>query len=431
MVDPKLVRENPEIYKKSVEIKGMDVNIDKFLKVDKNRSELLQKIEKMRHVRNEIDDKMRSASGAERPKIIEAAKQLKTDLQKCEPEFKELEIEYKDLLGRIPLPPAGDWPVGKDEADNEEISKQGEIPKFDFQIKDHIELGKSLGILDLESGVNISGFRGYVLKNEGVLLQMAVLWHALKKLREKGFELNIPPTIVKPEVLFGSGHFPFDTENIYRAVEQEHVDDKEEDEKFLSGTSEPSLLALNQNKTLSEKDLPIKLAGFSPCYRSEIGSYGKDTKGIYRIHEFWKVEQVVLCANDVAQSNKWLEDLRIISEEILQDFGLPYRIVKNCTGDMGAGKYKMYDIETWMPSRDGYGETHSDSALHDWQARRLNIKYKDSEGKTKFVHTLNNTAIATPRILIPLLENYQQADGSVKIPEVLQEYLGTDVIKLK
>jgi len=198
---------------------------------------------------------------------------------------------------------------------------------------------------------------------------------------------------------------------------------------FLAGTSEPSLLAYYAGQTLNEKDLPIKMCGISPCFRSEVGSYGKDTKGIYRIHEFMKVEQVVICKADIIESEKWLEALREIAEEMLQDLKLPYRVVNICTGDMGAGKYKMYDIETWMPSRNEFGETHSDSNLTDWQARRLNIKYKTTDNKTKYAFTLNNTVIASPRILIAILENYQQKDGSVIVPEILRPYVGKDLLK--
>jgi seryl-tRNA synthetase len=332
----------------------------------------------------------------------------------------------------VPLPADPSTPIGDDDRANREVARHGEPPHFSFTPQGHIALGKKLDLLDLEAGVKISGFRGYVLKNEGVLLQMAVLWHALQKLRQNGFQLTIPPTLVKEFALVGSGHFPFDRANVYSVVEPGVPKKSPKSESlYLVGTSEPALLALYAREVLREENLPVKLCGFSPCYRSEIGSYGRDTKGIYRIHEFWKVEQVILCRNDIQESLHWLEELRSISEEILQDLELPYRVVQNCTGDMGPGKYKMYDLETWMPSRQGYGETHSDSALLDWQARRLNIKYRDRAGKTQFAHTLNNTGIASPRILIALLENNQLSDGRVKVPKVLQPYLGQKVITPK
>jgi seryl-tRNA synthetase len=294
-----------------------------------------------------------------------------------------------------------------------------------------VELGNALDIIDLEAGVKVSGFRGYYLKNQGAALHLAILWYANQKMLKEGFNPLIGPTLVKDFVLAGSGHFPFGKEEIYQIGNPGKLSngDAIEDPVYLTGTSEPSLLAYFSDKTFKEGELPVKVFGFSSCYRSEAGSYGKDTKGLYRLHEFMKVEQVVLCKNDKKESEKWLNDMRRISEDILRDLKLSYQVVQNSTGDMGAGKYKMYDIETWMPGRGKYSETHSDSSLTDWQARRLNIKYKDSEGKSKFVHTLNNTVIASPRILIAILENYQREDGSVEIPEVLRKYLGFKEIR--
>ena len=259
-------------------------------------------------------------------------------------------------------------------------------------------------------------------------MQYGLIQHALKKMQSKGFGLMIPPTLVREFAFFGSGHFPFGKADQYQVKTADELDKDSTDPTYLAGTSEPALLAYYSDKTLSEKDLPIKVCGVSSCFRGEIGSYGKDTAGLYRVHEFMKVEQVVLCRADIIESDKWLEDMREIAQEMLIDLKLPHRVLNICTGDMGAGKYKMYDIETWMPSRKSYGETHSDSNLTDWQARRLNIKYKSADGKVKHVYTLNNTVIASPRILIPILENYQQKDGSVVIPEILRPYVGKEVI---
>jgi seryl-tRNA synthetase len=282
--------------------------------------------------------------------------------------------------------------------------------------------------------VKVSGFRGYYLKNEGAQMQMALMSYTFNKLIAKGFMPFITPTLVKEAALIGSGHFPAGKEEIYQIGNPGKLESGEDqkDPLFLAGTSEPSLLAYNMNEILSEADLPLKYCGFSTCYRSEIGSYGKDTKGIYRLHEFMKIEQVLICKADIKEGLAYLEELRKIAEEILQDLKLPYHVVAVCTGDMGAGKYKMYDIETWMPSRNAYAETHSDSFLTDWQARRLNLKYKTKSGETKYAFTLNNTAIASPRILIAIWENYQNEDGSITIPEVLRPYLGNqDKIKPK
>ncbi|EKD49745.1 MAG: hypothetical protein ACD_63C00059G0002 [uncultured bacterium] len=431
MIDIKLLRKNPKIYKKAAKDKGVDVDIDKLLEIDDGRSKLIQEIDKLRSERNEISDQTKKADQKDRGNFIKRAKEIKGKLSEIEPNLKDIEKEYQKLMGRMPLPQALDVPIGEDDRANKEISKHGEIPKFDFKPKDHIGIGKDLDILDLERGAKISGYRGYVLKNEGVLLHLGLLWFTIKKMVKKGFKPVIPPTLVKKFVLFGSGHFPFCEEDIYKVAEEEHIDEKFKSKEpiYLVGTSEPSLLALYAGKTLKEEDLPIKLCGFSQCYRSEIGSYGKDTKGLYRIHEFMKVEQVVFCKNDIETSEKFLKELLEISKEILDDLKLPYRVVEVCSGDMGPGKYRMYDIETWMPSRTNYGETHSDSNLLDWQARRLNIKYKTADGETRYVYTLNNTAIASPRILIALLESHQQKDGSVVVPEVLRQFTGFDVIK--
>ena len=265
------------------------------------------------------------------------------------------------------------------------------------------------------------------------MMHLGVLWLALEKLVKKGFTPTIPPALVKEFALVGSGHFPFGKEEIYQIGNPHRLEESqkgsEKDSIYLGGTSEPSLLAYHAGELLDEKDLPIKLCAISPCFRSEIGSYGKDTKGIYRIHEFMKVEQVVFCKNDIEESMKWMKAMEDAVKELLEDLDLPYHIIINSTGDQGAGKYEMHDIETWMPSRKGYGETHSNSALTDWQARRLNIRYRDKTGKVQYVHTLNNTAIASPRILIALWENHQQKDGSINIPKPLQKYVGKKVIK--
>jgi len=319
-----------------------------------------------------------------------------------------------------------DTPIGKDDKDNKEVAKWGEIPKFKFKIKDHLQLGKDLDLVDLDRGVKVSGFRGYYLKNEGARMHLALMQYAFNKLIAKGFTPFITPTLIKEEALIGSGHFPFGKEEVYQIGNPGKLDSGQEikDPLFLAGTSEPSLLAYHANETLKEEDLPLKYCGFSPCYRSEIGSYGKDTKGLYRLHEFMKIEQVLVCQADLAKGLKYLEELRGIAEEVLQDLKLPYHVIAVCTGDMGAGKYKMYDLETWMPSRNAYAETHSDSFLTDWQSRRLNLKYKTKDGETKFAFTLNNTVIASPRILIALWENYQNEDGSIIIPEILRPYMG-------
>ncbi len=428
-MDIKFIRENAELIKEVAKNKNSKVDIGKLLAVDDKRRSLISEVE---NLKADLNKRSKTKPG---PEEISALKELSTKIKELDAELVGVEKEYRDLMFLVPNIYSKDTPVGADETANKEISRWGKPPKFDFAPKDHIALGKELDIFDLEAGAKTSGYRGYYLKNEAVLLHFAVLWHAINKMKEKGFTLMLTPTLLREFALEGSGHFPEGKDEIYQIGNPGRLaDGSAKEQMFLGGTSEPSLLAYFADKTLKEEDLPAKVCGFSQCYRSEIGSYGKDTKGLYRIHEFMKVEQVVLCKNDLIESNKWLETFREIAEEVLQDLELPYRVIQLCTGDMGTGKYKMYDLETYMPSmasKNFYGETHSDSNLTDWQARRMNIKYKTKEGKTEFVYTLNNTVIASPRILIAILENYQQKDGSVKIPKVLQKYCGVKVIKKK
>jgi len=341
---------------------------------------------------------------------------------------------------KVPTIPSPDTPVGKSEKENKEVYKWGKIPKFDFEPKNHIEIGRALDILDLEKGVKISGYRGYYLKNEGALLVMALMNWALQKMVSKGFSPFIPPTLVKSAALFGSGYFKgaeynSETDEIYQiATSDKEADGKtSKEKKFLIGTAEPSLLAYYSGDILKEEKLPIKICGYSQCYRSEIGSYGKDTRGLYRVHEFMKVEQVIICQADIPESDKLQEEMINISKEIHEELGLPYRQLQICTGDMGPGKYKMYDLEAWMPGLNRWGETASASNFLDWQSRRLNVKYIDKEGQKKYVYMLNDTVLASPRIFISILENFQQADGSVKIPKVLKKYMpkGMEIIKKK
>lgn len=451
MLDIKFIRDNVELVKKAIVDKRINLNLDELLDLDVRRRTLLSEIESFQFTKNSFSKEIPKFTADEKKAKLLEMQELDDRQTELKTQLKDIDHQYQSLLLMVPNIPAPEAPVGLDDTGNipwsywspelghvdpkdEENVKQ--VPtKFNFEIKDHLTLGKDLDLLDIDAGVKTSGFRGYYLKNEAVMLQQALIWHALKKLREKGFTAMIPPVLVREFALVGSGHFPAGRAEVYQIGNPDEVgvDSAEQTKEplFLAGTSEPALLAYYADKVLDEKDLPIKVCGVTSCYRSEVGSYGKDARGLYRVHEFAKVEQVVLCAADLAESEKWLEALREIGEEMLQDLKLPYRVLNICTGDMGAGKYKMYDIETWIPTKQGYGETHSDSNLTDWQARRLNIKYRDASGNLKFVYTLNNTAIASPRILIPLLENYQQEDGSVIVPEVLRPYLGIDVIKSK
>lgn len=427
MLDIKYIRENAEKVKEAVQNKGIEVDIDELIKVDDERKKLQQKLDELKGQRKEV---ARSQNG-EKPSEdqIQKGKELKEEIARLEEEFKQTEEKYWDLMAQVPMIPSEDTPIGEDDEENVEVYREGEPTQFNFTPKDHIQLGQDLDLFDLERGVKTSGYRGYYLKNEGATLQMAVMMHALTKLIEKGFTPIIPPTLVKNFALYGSGFFAgrqYDpnVDEIYKIANDEVLSDgsvKKED-KFLVGTAEPSLLAYYAGEVLEEKGLPIKMCGFSQCYRSEIGSYGKDTKGLYRIHEFMKVEQVVISPADEEQAEKLHQEIMDVAKELHRDLDLPFRQIQICTGDMGKPKYKMYDMEAWMPSREGYGETGSASNCKDWQSRRLNVKYKDQEDKKQFTYMLNNTALASPRILIPILENHQQSDGTVVIPEALRKY---------
>ncbi|MBU1085448.1 serine--tRNA ligase [Patescibacteria group bacterium] len=423
MLDIKFIRENQKVIEKAARDKGVDHKpVAKVIELDKKRCELLQKVESLRASRNKLTRN-----------DIAKGREIKIKLKKIEPDLKKVEAEYKETMLLIPSVPDKVVPVGKSEEDNKVIKTWGEKPKFStkggqaFKPKDHIELGESLNLLDVKRGTKVGGFRGYFLKNEAVLMQMGIMQYAMGKLVEKGFKPMIPPMIVKRQSLINTGHFPWGEVDIYKTFD----DEKEKNERFLAGTAEVPLVSFHADETLREKDLPILYAGFSSCYRREIGSYGRDTKGIYRVHEFMKIEQVVICKNELKESLEWLEKLSSYSEEMLEELELPYRKMMMCTGDMGEPQIKKYDIETWMPGRNSYGETMSNSFVGEFQARRANIKYRTKGGEIKFVHMLNNTALACPRILIAIFENYQQEDGSIKVPKVLQKYVNKKVISAK
>ncbi|MFC1625140.1 serine--tRNA ligase, partial [Patescibacteria group bacterium] len=325
-----------------------------------------------------------------------------------------------EMMLWVPNIPAEDVPVGKDDSENVVFKTGGKKPKFNFTPKDHLELGKSLDIIDTDRGVKIAGFRGYFLKNEGAVLEQAILRYAFEYMQRQGFTPLSVPWMVNPAFFTGTGYFPWGEEDHYKV-----------DDKALIGTAEVSLTSYYAGETLKEEDLPVKLVAISPCFRREVGTYGQDTKGIIRLHQFYKVEQVVLCEADEEVSREWHERMLSFSEKIIKDFKLPYQVLLMCTGDIGAGQRKKYDMETWFPSQQVYRETHSDSSFLDFQSRRLNIKYKTKDGDTKFVYTLNNTVIATPRIIAAVIENYQNSDGSVTIPKVLRKYTGFNKIKSK
>jgi seryl-tRNA synthetase len=438
MLDIKFIRENLPAIKEAAKNKNINIDLDGLVKIDDQRKDLLLRLDDLRARRNELAKAGKSGRPTEDQ--ISQGKELKEKIAKLEDELDAVNIKFEELMVKVPTITADDVPVGKDESENKEIYREGDLPEFDFEPKNHIELAKQLDLIDFERGTKVSGYRGYYLKNEAVSMQIALMMYALEKLIAKGFMPIIPPTLVREFVLFGSGYFAgreYDPEvdEIYQIANQDKdaAGQVKKESKFLVGTAEPSLLAYYANEVLEESQLPVKFAGFSQCYRSEIGSYGKDTAGLYRVHEFMKVEQVCITKADKEEANKYHLEMVEISKELHRDLGLPFRVLQICTGDMSAGKYKMFDLEAWMPSRKGWGETGSASNFLDWQSRRLNVKYKTKEGDRKFVYMLNNTALPSARPIIAILENFQQKDGSIIVPEVLRKYMpgNIDIIKNK
>ncbi len=415
MLDIDFIRDNLERCKTAAKNKNREVDWDTLLSLDTRRRESIQQAEVLRAERN-------TASKTHTPETVARGKEIKQELKSIEDVLRGIESKFEALMLTVPNIPHETVPIGRDSKDNVEIKKWGTVPEFNFPVRDHIELAKSLDLIDFERGAKVGGSRAYFLKNEAAQLEFAILFYTFRKLIAKGYTPLIAPSLVKEFTLIGVGQFPWGKEEVY------HL---EKDDQYLAGTAEQTVTAYYSDEVLQESDLPKKFVAFSPCYRREAGSYGKDTRGIYRVHQFNKVEQVIISTNDLDNSFSLHEELLSNSEEILQDLKLPYRVLLMCTGDMGEPQVKKYDIETWMPGRGEYGETMSNSVMGDFQARRLKIRYRTKEGKMIYCHTLNNTAIASPRILIPLLENYQQADGSINIPDVLIPLVGKDVIHPK
>ena len=416
MLSINFIRKNKEKVKKAAKDKNRPVEIDKIISLDNQKKELTRKEQNLRQQRNLL------AKQGNTPQSRKKGKKIKEELKKITARLKTIREELEYLLGFVPNIPLEEIPVGKDESANIEIKKWGILPQFNFPPRSHIELGQINDIIDLKRGVKVSGFRGYFLKNEAAVLHMAILLYAFQKLIKKGYTPIIAPAIVKGFTLFGSGQFPWGKKEVYKLNDNDN---------YLAGTAETPMTAYHSGEILDEKRLPKKYAAFSPCFRKEAGSYGKDLKGIYRVHEFWKVEQLVISRNNLKEAKELHRELQENTEEILKNLKLPYRVLLMATGDMGEPQIKKYDTEVWMPYRHGYGEVASNSIMGDFQARRLNIKFRDKNNKTQFCFTLNNTALASPRILVALLENYQQKDGSVLIPPVLQPLTGFKKISKK
>lgn len=420
MLDIKFIKENPELIKEAAGKKHIRFDVDELLGTDKSRLESLSLVESLRAEQNSISDKVAGMKeGAAREEVIKEMRALKERLKQKEDDLKEILKKWQSLMLQVPNVPDMSVPDGESDKDNQELKKVGEIPRFSFTPKNHIELMEKLDMVDLARGAKVSGFRGYFLKNDGATLSFAIWQHGINFFLKKGFAPLIVPSLVRREQMFGTGYLPQGEEDLYHT----------QDNDYLAGTAEVATMGYHADEILDKKDLPKKFLSLSPCFRREAGSHGRDTKGIFRVHEFYKLEQVILCEADHQESVKWHEWLNRNTEEFVESLGIPYRTVANCGGDLGLGQVKKYDIELWHPSEEKYREISSASYFHDFQARRLNIRYKDERGKSHFVHSLNSTAIATPRVLISIVENLQNEDGSIKIPEVLQPYIGKSIIK--
>jgi seryl-tRNA synthetase len=405
MLDPEIIRTRPEAVREAVRVKGAPLDVDRLLAVDAEWRQLTFAADALRARRNRL--------GKAGPAARAEGAQVKEELRQVEERLRGLTEERQALLLQVPAIPAPDVPVGPDASHNVPVKHWGRPPAFSHPVRDHVELLQGLGALETERTAAFAGSRAYTLRNAAVMLELAVFRLAIDLIRPRGFDLVEVPSLMGPRPFYGTGHFPDNEGQTY-----------EVDGRFLAGTAEVPLLGLHLDEILAEADLPVRHLGLSACYRREAGAAGRDTRGLYRVHEFRKLEQFAICAADPAVSDALHFELLDNAEALLQALELPYRVVAVCTGDMGLGKVRMHDIETWMPSRGDYGETHSCSSLHDWQARRAGLRYRDAEGRVRYAYTLNNTAVASPRILIPLVEVHQRPDGSVRVPAALRPYLG-------
>lgn len=423
MLDIAFIRQNPEVVQAAVTNKRLDLDVSELLAVDKERREGIVTLDAKRARKNQIAALIPKASKEERPALIEEAKTVRTEVDELEPRMKAVQERFEALMLRVPSIPRPEVPIGKGEEDNVEIRKVGTPRTFSFEPKDHVALAQGLGLANWDGPRKFAGARSYALTGPGALLEMAVTRLAIDTLVERGLTPVIPPVIVRERALVGTGFFPLGREEAYSIPA---------DDLFLVGTSEVALVSLHADDTLDPASLPLRYAGISPCFRREAGASGKDTKGLYRVHQFTKVEQVVFCVPDEEVAEKEHYALLGNAEAILAKLEIPYRVAIACTGEIGLGQTRKHEVESWMPGRNAYAETHSCSTLGDFQARRSNIRIRLEDGSLGFPFTLNNTAVASPRILIPLLENHQNEDGSVSIPKALQPYMnGATVLRPK
>jgi seryl-tRNA synthetase len=421
MLDIAFIRQNEAAVRAAVTNKRLTLDVSALIEADRVRRETIVKLDERRARKNTLSAAIPKATPDARASLVTEAKEVRSDIEKLEPMLLEANKVFDDLMLRVPSVPRPEVPVGKGEEDNVEIRKVGTPRKFDFEPKDHVALVESLGLVNWDGPRRFAGGRSYALMREGALLELAVTRLAVDILASRGLSIVLPPVMVKERAMTGTGFFPLGREEAYAITA---------DELFLVGTSEVALVSLHADDTLEEAELPIRYAGLSSCFRREAGAHGKDTKGLYRVHQFTKVEQVVFCVPDEEVAEKEHYTLLGNAEAILERLEIPYRVAIACTGEIGLGQTRKHEVESWMPGRNAYSETHSCSTLGDFQARRSNIRLRRADGSLGYPYTLNNTAIASPRILIPLLENHQQADGSVRLPKALVPYMnGIEVLK--
>ncbi len=419
MLDIKFIRENVDIVKMAATKKKITIDIDRLIVVDDTRREIMQRLEAKRAEQKKASDAIPTTTDAVvRQQLINDMQVLKADIQTDEEALKPVMEEWHGLMLQVPNIPDMTVPDGNSDADNEEIKTWGEKTTFSFEAKDHVELMLKHNMVDFERGGKVHGFRGYYLLGDGARLSWAIWNYANDFFQQKGFVPVLPPAVVRKANLYGTGHLPNDADDVYRT----------QDEDYLIGTAEVSVMGYHADEILEKDQFPIKYLGFSPCFRREAGSHGKDTRGLIRVHEFYKLEQVVLCEASHEESVRLHEEINRNTEEFIESLNIPYHTVVNCGGDLGQGQVKKYDIELWVPGEKTYREISSASYFHDFQTRRFNIRYRDEAGKVRYAHSLNCTAIPTPRILVSLVENFQQADGTIKIPPVLRPYFGKEQI---
>ncbi|MBL9087632.1 MAG: serine--tRNA ligase [Planctomycetia bacterium] len=420
MLDLAFIRENPDLVRRGAQRKRIAFDVDRVLALDGERRRILLAQENAKAEQNRLGKQVATLQGDAKQEALARLKSLKEEGAGHEAALAPVMRELDALLRQAPNPPADSVPEGLTDADNVEVRRHGTAPAFAFAPKDHVDLMTARGWLDVDRAGRLGGSRSYILKGDAVLLEQAILRMGLDLIASRGFTPMSVPVLVKEAALVGTAYFPGAEEQTYK-IENPTFEDQA---AWLVGTSEVSVTAYRAGEILDAAELPLRYAGISPCFRREAGTYGKDTRGLYRVHQFNKVEQVIVDVADPERSRAHLEDIVRNAEDVLKALELPYRVVAVCTGDMGRGQVYKYDLEAWMPSRKGYGETHSASMFHDFQARRLDLRYRDKDGKVRVCHTLNNTVVATPRVLIAVLENHQQADGSITIPKALRPYLG-------